>query len=149
MFGIFGGNLGKVRRLRTDFEKIRQKVLFQMIPYEQYSFGSVFHNLPDEITDAMENIDGRDFEGWRKFGKNLLSIASTGYKQYSRAGGISGEGGRAGTQGVLLLAFESLAKSYDLPEAVVLSGDIKRFRLAVEAYVTSDDYDHQPLPKSI
>ena len=42
-----------------------------MIPYEQYCFGGVLDNFPDEITEAMENISEHDLTAGGRWAKML------------------------------------------------------------------------------
>ncbi len=149
MFGFFENDKKKIARLRNDFEDIRQRVLFKMNPFEQYSFGTVFDHIPKEIADPLANIGETDLASWKKFGEGLLEYARVAYKQFSKMSGLAGEGGRAGSEGLALLAIETLTKSYNIAEATVLRGDIERFRTTVNEFVTSDDYASRYLPKDL
>jgi hypothetical protein len=53
MFGIFGGERGKVRKLRLHFEDIRQRVLYKMNGFEQYSFATAYVSLFDEVEEHI------------------------------------------------------------------------------------------------
>jgi len=39
MFGLFGGDKGKVAKLRNQYKEIRQAALHRMNAYQQYNFG--------------------------------------------------------------------------------------------------------------
>lgn len=128
------------------FEDIRQRVHFKMSPFEQYSLGSVFDHLPNEITSKLESISSADSKRRRQFAKEIETFAQEGYRTYQSIGGLAGEGGRAGAEGLMLLALECHSKGYSTSEAALLASDISDFRKYVHEFVTRSEYSNEPLP---
>ena len=118
-----------------------------MNPYEQYSFGSVFHHIPEEFLEPFESIAATDSKSWLEFSTQLKTLARDGYREHERLGGIAGEGGRAGAEGVMLLSLEAASAGYSIPDAQLLHKDIVKFKEFVSAFVTADDYNNQPVPR--
>lgn len=145
MFG-FGGEKKKIQRHRVEFEDIRQRVLYRMNPYEQYSFGTVYLALSDELIEVFEEDIVLQKRDWTKLAIQLDLSASRAYRQYSKISGLAGEGGKAGAEGLKLFALEAGARSFESPEAHLLCKDIREFRIFVTDFVTSPDYDNRPLP---
>lgn len=145
MFGLFDSNIKKIRKLRNDFEDIRQRVLYKMDGYEQYSFASAIKAL-DEITDRFDELPAEDLNGWRQFGDELLSQARQAWKFYSSVGGMAGEGGRAGTNAFALLSLHASANSFAEAEAKILQTDIKNFEAKISIYLKNFESIDNKIP---
>lgn len=127
MFGMFGSDLKRVRKLRLEFEDIRQRVLLKMNPYQQYSFISGHQAIADEYRETLDSISKDDHARWLQVGGELKVLAQQGWNHFGKMPGIAGEGGSAGAEGVALLALRCLANGYSLAEAQTLKMDIEAF----------------------
>jgi len=135
MFGLFDSDIKRVRKLRLEYEDIRQRVLHKMNPYEQYSFLSGYRAMADQLHDRLGSMPENDPARWRQFGDELKGLAQQAWQKARRMPGIAGEGGVAGANGLALLAIRCSAKAYPLAEALTLSSDITVFEAQVEKLV--------------
>lgn len=117
-----------------------------MNPFEQYSFGTAYHALSEELIEIFNEEAESIVNDWTALSIQLDLIASRAYRQYSKISGLHGEGGRAGAEGLKLFGLEAGARSFIIPEARLLEKDVRQFRLFVTGFVTAEDYKHQPLP---
>lgn len=135
MFGLFDSDIKRVRKLRLEYEDIRQRVLYKMNPYEQYSFLSGYREMVDQLQARFDSTPESDSARWRQFGEELKELAQQAWREARRMPGIASEGGLAGANGLALLAIRCLAKAYPLAEALTLSSDITEFEAQVEKLV--------------
>jgi hypothetical protein len=127
MFSFLNPELKIVRKLRLQFDDIRQRVFLKMNSYEQYSFCSAFETFESDISDNVSAISETDYKKWLQVGQDLMSIAKQGYEQNRSLGGISGDGGRAGVEGVGFLIIKYMVRVFNIPEAKILRDDIAKF----------------------
>jgi hypothetical protein len=127
MFGIFKSDLRRVRDFRIEYEDIRQRVIYKMNPFEQYSFISGYDHVLSSIQETIDSIAEKDLESWRKIGDELRVLGQNGWREYERMSGMNGEGGRAGSQGLFMLSLRCSANGYNIAEALTLRMDIKTF----------------------
>ena len=132
VFGFFASDMDKVRKLRLQFEDIRQRILFKMNPYEQYSFGSTYLQLFDEIEGMINNLPSGPCAERTQFAKELKRQAEQAWNAGSRGNTLSGEGQRAGANALALHAISVEVDSYQVAEARTLRADIDSFRSTAE-----------------
>lgn len=135
MFGLFDSDLKRVRRLRLEYEDIRQRVLHKMNPYEQYCFISAYRQPPEEIDEAIETASENDLARWRQLGAEIKEGVREAWQEACRMPGIAGEGSRAGVNGLALLSVFSSVKGYRLAEAQTLKDDIDLFAAQIDKVV--------------
>lgn len=138
MFGLFDSDLKRVRRLRLEYEDIRQRVLHKMNPYEQYSFISAYRRPPEEIQEAIEATFEDDIVRWRQLGGEIKEGLQEAWRESRRMPGIAGEGSRAGVNGLALLSVLASAKGYRLAEALTLKDDIDSFAAQIDKLVNEE-----------
>ena len=146
MFGLFGKGNKRFKRIQALFEDTKNRVLFRMNSYEQYSFGSVFDHIPIEVINAVKSTPKHDKRACKTLARQLEGLARDGYLHHEQIGGIAGEGGKAGADGPMLLAIETEIWCFDTPEAAHLRKETIRFRKFVNQFVTSEDYKNEPIP---
>jgi hypothetical protein len=135
MFGLFDGDLRRVRKLRLEYEDVRQRVLYKMNPYQQYSFLSAYQNMADELQETIDSTSEDDLKRWREIGDEVKQLAQRTWQVARRTSGIGGEGAVAGVDGLALLAIRCSAKGYSLAEAMTLATDIHAFEAQIEMLV--------------
>jgi hypothetical protein len=135
MFGLFDGDLRHVRKLRLEYEDVRQRVLYKMNPYQQYSFLSAYQNMIDELQETIDSTSEDDLKRWREIGDEVKQLAQRTWQVARRTPGIGGEGAVAGVNGLALLAIRFSAKGYRLAEAMTLATDIYAFEAQIEMLV--------------
>ena len=132
MFGLFQSDVKKARRLRLEFEDIRQRYLLKFNDYQRFSLSSAVEILLTEIEERIENLRNDDRLGWKALGDELLLLSQKAYTHWSKAGsGIGPEGGMAGSEGLALLSVRAHAMALNVAEAVVLVSDMDKFLLEI------------------
>lgn len=137
MFGLFKNEQKSIDKLRIEFEDIRQRFIFKMNPYQQYSFISAHKHMSDKIEETLASISESDTNRWLELGKAMKRFAQKGWDNASRMGGVAGEGAIAGAEGCAFLATQCLAKGYLTPEAALLRSDMLAFLEKVDEIVTA------------
>ena len=127
MFGLFDSDVKRVRKLRLEYEDIRQRVLFKMNTYQQYSFWSGYLGWVEQFGESMQQIAEGDLAEWRKAGEVLKGGAQKSWREAERMPGLAGEGAIAGAEALALLALLCSAKGYGIAEALTLRTDIAGF----------------------
>lgn len=135
MFGLFRSDVDRVRKLRTEFEDIRQRVIYKMNPYEQYSFGSGYEGWVSQFQDALDEIGDGELEKWRQAGEQLRTAAQKSWNAARRTSGIAGEGAVSGAEALALLALRCATKGYQLAEALTLQTDIATFEAKIAKFM--------------
>ena len=148
MFGLFDSDVKKVRRLRAEFEDIRQRVLYKMSGYEQYSFGSAYEILVNELQAQFDSIDASEFEKWRQIGEHLKVDAQRTWREASSLSGIGGEGGMAGAEALALLSRRAAANGYAIAEAKTLQTDISAFETKIVLFMVDRNDIDDMIPKN-
>ena len=147
MFGLFDSDVKRVRRLRVEFEDIRQRVLCKMNGYEQYSFGSAYETIVSEIENLFENISDTDFKSWLRLADKMRSEYQQAWRSARSMGGIAGEGSIAGAEALALLSLRASANGYAVAEAKILQTDIASFETKIIKFMNErkDGYDMIPI----
>lgn len=127
MFGFFDSDLKRVRKLRLEYEDIRQRYLYKMNPYQKRMFISAYLSSEVQFEPVIQYISENELERWQKMGSSLKALAQKTWKDSIRMAGIGGEGYIAGVDGLALLALECSAKGSRIPESLILKGDIQSF----------------------
>lgn len=135
MFGFFDSDLKRVRKLRLEFEDVRQRVLYKMNPYQQFSFLSAYHNVANQIQQVLDSTHEDDLTRWRQNGEELKDLAKRSWRDASRMSGIGGEGATAGAESFALHSIRCSAKGYRLAEALTIETDLKTFLAQIEKLV--------------
>jgi hypothetical protein len=135
MFGFGFSEKKELQKLRAGFEQIRQHILLRMNEFEQYSFVTAFDNLPEEYSLELDDDLVRSKDDWKHLANDLQDFGKEGYKMYSGASGMHGEGGRAGMLSVNYLFLYARANVLSEPAAQLLIADIKSFRREATAKV--------------
>jgi hypothetical protein len=136
MFGLFDSDLKRVRRLRLEYEDIRQRVLYKMNPYEQLSFIGAYGGFADEFQERFESTSEDDLTHWQQFGAEFKKLLHSALRAARRMSGIDREGALAGVNGLALLSIQCSAKGYRLAEALTLRDDIEAFVAQIDKMVT-------------
>jgi hypothetical protein len=134
MLGLFGGDKNKVRKLRLQFEDIRQRVLYKMNGYEQYSFGSAYLLLFDELGEARDALLSGPSVERSRLTKYVKQQAEENWRLGLRGVGIHSEGIRAGANALALHAIYIGVDGYDIAEALTLRSDIDAFKAVAEKF---------------
>ena len=136
MFGLFDNDLKRVRKLRLEYEDIRQRYLYKMNRYQQYSFITGYEAAERTFEEIISSIQDHQTERWRQLGDTLKDFARRSWRDASRMGGLGGEGAVAGVDGLALLALQCSAKGHEIAESLTLKRDIQAF--IVEARKSMD-----------
>lgn len=134
MFGLFDTEAKKARKLRLEYEDIRQRYLLKMNTFEQSSVRGAWMALPRDVLSRFEHISDEDCSEWQKLGDELRREAKLAFNMYSRRGGLDGEGGRAGAEGLALLSIKASARSLRVAEAFTLRHDVDEFLREIDLY---------------
>ncbi|TPM11564.1 hypothetical protein FJ960_02135 [Mesorhizobium sp. B2-3-11] len=137
MFGFFDSDITRVRKLRLEFEDIRQRVLYKMNPYKQYSFISGYRGWVEQFREALDQISETAFQDWRQTGDVLRKGAQRSWNEARRMPGIAGEGAIAGAEALAMLALLCSAKGYGIAEALTLKSDVAAFEAHVDKLVAN------------
>ena len=146
MFGIFGGERGKVRKLRLHFEDIRQRVLYKMNGFEQYSFASAYVSLFDELEEHIAS-QGSAPNHKQMFAADLSLQAEEAWRMGRAGGDIHRESAQAGANALALHAIQIEAETYSAAEALTLATDIAGFRKRIEKYLAEHKNLYDMIPK--
>ena len=147
MFGFFDGDKEKVRKLRLQYEDIRQRVLYKMNGYEQFSFATGYISLFNEIDNSTKSI-GVGLSAERKRLSNSLKLqAEEAWRSGQTGGDIHRESVRAGANALALHAIAVDATGYQIAEALTLTTDIGAFKKKIEQYLKERDSLMDMIPR--
>ena len=135
MFGFGSSEKRELQKLWAGFQQIREYVSLRMNEFQQYSIVTAFPNLPEEYSISPENSVGRTQDDWKKLCNDLQELGKEAEKLYSRAPGLNGEGGRAGSLAITYSFLYARAKVLSEPSAALLIADLESFKKEMTAKV--------------
>lgn len=137
MFGLFGGDKAKVRKLRIQYEDIRQRVLYKMDGYSQYCFATGYLQFFDEVDTKTKSFSASSNSERTAFSNYIKSLAQQAWQEGTRGSGgdMHREAMRAGADALALHSIAVDAEFFQIAEARTLTTDIVAFRKRIEKYL--------------
>ncbi|TPN29606.1 hypothetical protein FKO01_19005 [Mesorhizobium sp. B2-3-3] len=135
MFGLFDSDAKRVRALRSQYEDIRQRVLYKMNPYQQYAFASGYQSWLGDLEESLGQIATDDLAQWREMGEVVKAHAQKSWNASRQMSGLAGEGAIAGAEALALIALHCAAKGYVIAEALTLRSDISAFIEKIDRFI--------------
>lgn len=146
MFGLLGGDVKRVRRLRNEFEDIRQRVLYKMNGFEQYSFGSAYETIMRDFEEAFNSIPENDTANWMALEMAIHRHHKKVVQAANSLSGIAREGAIAGTDVLALLSSRAAANVFDIAEAKTLRTDIAKFEEKIATFMDQRQNNDDMIP---
>ena len=143
MFGLFDTDAKRIRRMRTEFEDIRQRVTRRMNPYEQYSFASAYEAIEAEHGEPSSKYPSKDIDAYRRTGAEVKASLQQATREIRSLSGIAAEGGAAGLYALALLSLSFSSRGYHEQEALDLQNDIDAFRNKIHRFLEGWDENSQ------